>query len=147
MLQRQHWSVNKPAKQRHSKETQPQLLARVILGAEGRDDSQKEKQQSKRYLRPSMKVLLVHCPVSSAEMFLHSSTLFPQDLISSRLHFYFCFETSLLKRSIEDLLMLHSCFRLSFFSLMDTCIKLNSPDKEPTLEGEGSNFQVLSGNP
>lgn len=29
---------------------------------------------------------------------------------------------------------------------MDTCTKLNSPDKEPTLEGEGSNFQVLSVN-
>lgn len=64
---RDNTGLNKPAKQRHSKETQPQLLARVVLGAEGGDDSQKEKQQSKRYLRPSTKVLLVllvHCPVS-----------------------------------------------------------------------------------
>lgn len=43
--------------------------------------------------------------------------------------------------------MLCVCFCLCFFSLLDTCIKLNSPDKEPTVEREGSNFQGIPNTP
>lgn len=78
-----------------------------------------------------MKVLLVHCPRDlPTEVCPHSSTLFPQDLISPSLRFLFLVWDLFVEEVLEDLLMLHVCFCLCFFSLVNTCIKLNSPDTE-----------------